>query len=269
MRIDRLRRGLFGLLLAGFCSSTLAAGEPAVTRYFNRPDAFVDATARRMAEAVDAGDINAALGAARALPAGLNATGSDGETVLLMAVERTDAAMVKALLQAGANPNGTPYRAPLGLAVRAYDLSLLKTLLAHGADPNGRFGDSPALGIAALNNLPDVAELLLRAKARIDEPDEEGASPACIAAASDHWTMVDRLLAHGASIWATENGGLTLGQLAASATLRADVPEGQARDRVIARLRGANYPWPPARPKEIRELRKAGRWPPPGVAKPF
>ena len=267
MRIDRLRRGLLGLLLASFCSSTLAVGDPAVSRYFNLPEAFVDATAWRMAEAVDAGDIPAALAAARALPAGLNATGRDGETVLLMAVERTNAAMVNALLQAGANPNGAPYRAPLGLAVRAYDVSLLKTLLAHGADPNGRFGDSPALGIAALNNLPEVAELLLQAKARIDEPDEEGASPASIAAAADHWMLVERLLAHGASIWATENGGLTLGQLAASSILRADAPEGQARDRVIARLRQANYPWPPARPKEIRELRKAGLWPPVGAQK--
>ena len=251
------------LVIAGFYMALGGAmhGGPAMCSQFS-PDAFTDVAARRFAEAVVAGDTRTALLAGQAAPGGVNAVGRDGETALLLAVDRLDEPMVAALLRAGANPNGGPDRAPLHEAVKAYDFSILRRLLGAGADPNGRLGGEPALYEAALIGATEAARLLLDAGARVDGPNSIGRTPAMVAAAADHWRMVGFLVDRGASIWVAVGAGSTIASFAARSALRPDSEEGQACAAVVTRLRSAGYPWPPPSPTEIRALRDSGKWPP-------
>ena len=127
------------------------------------PDSFADPAARRMAHAVERGDVAQALEAARSAPDGVNARGPDGETPLLLAVDKFDAPMVTALLRAGADPNGAPDAAPIHQAVKGREMTIAALLLKAGADPNGTMGGEPALYETALLGALEPADLLLRA----------------------------------------------------------------------------------------------------------
>ena len=226
------------------------------------PNGFDDPSARVMAQAVDRGDVARALAAARTVAGGVNAHGQNGETALLLATDRFDVPMVAALLQAGADPNGAPDTAPLHQAVKGYDMAVTKLLLKAGANPDGTMGGEPALYEAALLGATEPAKLLLEAGAQVNLQDEVGNTAALVAAAAEHWTMVAFLLDHGATIWSTDTGGVTIGGLADRSRLRRDSPEGQALNVVIERLKKAGFPYPPPKASEIRMLVAEKKWPP-------
>ena len=225
-------------------------------------DDFKDPAARQMAQAVVRGDVGHALALSRNVRGGVNAQGADGDTPLFLATVRNDPAMVEALLKAGAHPNGGPGRAPIQEAVKGRDQIVARILLNAGADPNGRSGAEPALFEAALLGEPARAELLLKAGARVDEKDSLGGTAALIAASANNWALVLVFLHHGATPWATNTGGVTIGDFAFSSRLSTAAPEGTAKAEVEELLRRAGVPWPPPAPPQVRALVAAGHWPP-------
>ncbi|MEA1673577.1 ankyrin repeat domain-containing protein [Nitrospirillum sp. BR 11163] len=227
------------------------------------PDRFTDPSARRFAEAVAAGKVDAALAAAHDAPGGVNTVGRDGATGLLMAVERHNLAMVDALLKAGANPDGAPDRAPLHLAVSVRDLTMVKRLLAAHADPNATMGTETPLYMAGVMGEIPAAQALLDAGADINKADEVGKTPILAAAAADNWQTVAFLLDHDVSLWADADG-MTVAQFAQNSRILPNNPNGEALPRVIERFRAAGYPWPPPNVAQVRALKEEGKWPPPG-----
>jgi ankyrin repeat protein len=187
---------------------------------------------------------------------------ADGETALLLAVRQADASRVEALLKGGADANGAPDHAPLALAARSRDVQMLRLLLAAGADPNGRLGGETAVHVAALMGNEPALEVLFAAKAQLDDANAIGTTPSIAAAAAENWHVVLWLLQHGATPWAANQAGLTLGGYAGRSRLLADSAEGRARDQVIALLRAAGLPWPAPTPPQVRAARAAGTWPP-------
>jgi hypothetical protein len=222
---------------------------------------FPDPAGQHLIALVIEGKIDAALAAAKTVPGGINAAGTNGLTPLMTAVLRLDQPMVEALLAAGVNPNGDVKQVPLHMAVRARDLTIARTLLAGGADPNGLPGSEPPLMEAATVNYFEAAELLLTAGARADAPNELGETAAMSAAAAHHIGMTNYLLDRGASIWAASQVGFTVAGFAASVCERAGSVDDDCR-RISSRIKAAGYPWPAPSPKEVRKLMDEGKWPP-------
>lgn len=225
------------------------------------PEQFGDPAARRFAEAVAAGDVRVALEAATEAPGGVNSVGADGVTGLLMAVERRDHAMVRALLQAGAAPNGAPQRAPLHKAVGTGDAAMVTLLLQAGADPDATMGSESALHNAARMGDVALVRALINAGASIDHADEIGGTPILAAASTDHWQAVLVLLEQGADLWRDLNG-ITVADLAVDSRIQPNNPDGQALPILVARIKAAGYPWPPPSVAAVRALKREGQWPP-------
>lgn len=216
---------------------------------------------RGFIRAVAEGHLGDALAQAAKLPDGVNVTGTGGETALLVAVSGLDRFMVSGLLKAGANPDGGTANAPLAVAVRAKDLTVAKLLIAGGADPDGRSGSRTALHEAAMMGAQPAIDLLLSSGANINSTDGVGGTPILMAAGADHWTAVDLLLDHGASVWAHSTSGLTLGLYATSSRLLPTSDEGKALALVITKLKGRRFPWPPPTPEAVLQAVANHTWP--------
>ncbi|KAB7648271.1 ankyrin repeat domain-containing protein [Polymorphobacter fuscus] len=225
-------------------------------------EAFASADDRAVIRAVASGDVAAAIAAAKGPPSRVNAVGSAGETPLLIAVERGDVAMVKALLAAGANPDGGPDRTPLHPATRADDMRMLDALLQAGADPSRTHGGETPLYEAALIGAVPAIERLVAAGAKVEAGNSIGMTPALTAAGADHWAAVAVLLEKGASPWTVPPSGHSVASFANTSRVDRSGADGVALAGVVARLKGAGYPWPPPSPPEIRKLRGQGQWPP-------
>jgi thioredoxin-related protein len=121
--------------------------------------------------------------------------GAEGETPLMLAVQRRHINAVNALLAAGADPDNTNRlgESSQHLAAAA-DAGTLETLLAAGANPNARdAGGVTPLMLAAAAGRSDNIELLRGAGARLDMKDYQGASVADWALRGGHEQLAKRL----------------------------------------------------------------------------
>ena len=228
---------------------------------------FPDPVAQHFFSLIILGDMEAAFAEAPQVPGGINAVGKNGLTPLMAAARYQDLPTVKALLKAGANPNGAPCRVPLnsmsGSEVWEWPRSLViaSALIDAGADPNGLPGCQPPLVSAAIVGNRKATELLLKAGAKIDQPDTDGETAATTAMLMGEGRLVLYLLDHGASLWSASKFGITIaGEVNSDGRVR---PRERAiNGEIVARLKAAHYPWPPPSRAEVEKLMKAGKWPP-------
>ena len=128
------------------------------------------------------------------------------------------------------------------------------------ASPREPAGGDLAYAVAARRY--DETRRLLEAGANPEDPDDTGDTPLLNATASDQFRMANLLLDFGANPFATDSLGFTPGIYTNESRVRPGTPEGQARSRLIQRLRAAGYPWPPPNAPEVMRLRAEGEWPP-------
>lgn len=122
-------------------------------------------------------------------------------------------------------------------------------------------GSSP-LANAVVNKRPDAVQQLLASGESPDSVDERGTTALVLAAATDQFVIANMLVDQNANIWAASKLGYTAAIYANTSHIPDDSEEGQARLRLIERLKAAGYPWPPPWPDDVMELRSAGQWPP-------
>lgn len=223
--------------------------------------------AQALAEATAAGDVSRVQTLAPQTQGGVNVSGSNGETPLLIAVLRTDRSMVTALLNMGADPSGRPDQAPLAVAVRAKDPWFAEILLRAGADPNGRIDGRPAVWQAAVAERLDMIDRLAAAGADLDSPDGTGDAASIAAVKADLFAVALHLLERGSSPSVANRKGQTLGFWVEQSNIRPDSATGAAGQALVARLSAAGA-WPPLDPPTVRALQAAGRWPPASSSQP-
>jgi len=226
---------------------------------------FPDQRERQFMRLVLEGDVDAVLAEAKTVPGGVNATGTEGLTPLMIAVRHLDMPMVKALLKAGAKPDGAKWWVPLASAVRAYDLDYARTLLAAGANPDGLSSARLPLAEAAMIDYRDGVDLLLKSGAHVDAKDDGGETAVITTAASGQIDMVNYLLDRGASIWTATRLGHTVANLGGETCMHLAINDPKVHadcQRLLDRLHAAHYPWPPPKAAEMERLVKEGKWPP-------
>src|SRR5262245_41997837 len=87
----------------------------------------------------------------------------------------------------------------LGEAVKSHNQATAKSLITQGVEWNATQPDgATALHWAAQWNDLDTAELLLKARAKVDVSNDYGATPLWLATLNGSATFVERLLAAGA-----------------------------------------------------------------------
>ena len=124
-------------------------------------------------------------------------------TPLYFAAFMGEPTAVQVLLEYDADSNLQDIRGrtPLG---RALDygsegkVDVVRRLLEHGADPNIRTNHTTPLHHASCRGFLEVARLLLRYGAKVDEKDENGKTPLQMVASSGHEEMTKLLIEHGA-----------------------------------------------------------------------
>jgi len=106
-----------------------------------------------------------------------NVVDSNGDSPLVLALDKKNKTMVQALVSVGAQVKG-PIQYYLLLAVSNNDLEMVRLCLELGVDPNtkDRYGQT-VLGNALYNGNKDVVRLLVAAGANINEKDSSGYSP--------------------------------------------------------------------------------------------
>ena len=183
-------RRFCGLLIA---CGTLAAGA-----------SLVDAAKR--------GDL-AAVRAAIAAKADLNAADADGSTALHWAAHSENVELTNLLLASGARANvASRYKiTPLNLAAEAGNAAIIERLLDAGADPNSvSEEDQTPLMTAALNGKTDAIRVLIRRGAKVNLAESfKGQTALMFAAGEGNTGAAEILLEFGADLKAKSKGGYT------------------------------------------------------------
>lgn len=143
--------------------------------------------------------------------ADVQATGTDGMTMLQFAVrqERSDA--TAALLAAGADPNRTGYRGGTALESAVEQPDLVTVLLKAGADPDvpNAVTGMTVLAQSCLAATPGSFDLLLQAGADVTIANNNGDSALHTCARTNQGAEVLRLLERGADPEARTSTGAT------------------------------------------------------------
>ena len=113
----------------------------------------------------------------------------------------------------------------------------------------------------ANKNLAEL-ERLIKEGVDVDITDNRGQAPILLAAVTDQFQMVDRLIDAGANIWAFETLGYNVGIYTSTSHVSSSSVEGIARERVIEKLKARGFPWPPPFPDKTLEMVNRNDWPP-------
>lgn len=149
----------------------------------------------------------------------------DRERALMKAVGQGRSKEVSSLLRSkiGLEFTGKDGNSPLILAARKGHVEIVKLLLDHGANPNARFRCAgPALVSAASDGKAQVVRFLLERGVNVNARDCEQETALMSAARRGHGAVVELLLKKGANLNAVNAGGQNALMLAAS-TGREDV----------------------------------------------
>ncbi|MCS3635900.1 ankyrin repeat protein [Salinibacter ruber] len=126
----------------------------------------------------------------------------NGKTPLAAAAGKGHSGIVEALLEAGADLSASTERVgpPLGFAVHGGDRKSIELLLGAGADPNCRVTDQnyTLLSYTAVEDEPQLTELLLEEGADPDLVDSDGLTALAYTALSGAANVAQRLLDAGA-----------------------------------------------------------------------
>jgi ankyrin repeat protein len=129
--------------------------------------------------------------------ADVNAEAQFQTTALGRAIVNNHPSIVNILLTSGAKiyPDFLSHAAIVGI-----DLRIARSLLRHGADPNAKnkISGQTAIHMAAFQGRPDVARLLIRARAYINIRDKHGHGPLSCAIIRDRKELFLLLLKSGA-----------------------------------------------------------------------
>lgn len=142
----------------------------------------------------------------------VNAAQADGMTALHWAVRHSDADTVRSLLVAGANPKAENRYGltPLALACTNGHADIVRQLLDAGADPNATLrGGETALMTAARTGRAEVVKALLERGASADARLPQGQTALMWAAADGHAGVVETLIAAGADFRTPLSSGFT------------------------------------------------------------
>lgn len=144
------------------------------------------------------------------------ASGRDAE--LIAAAGRSDLKAIESLLKEGANANTRDVLSmrPIIHAARNGSVEIVRMLLDKGADPNVKCQGFTPLGTAALNGYHHVADLLIKAGARLDTKGDNGFTPLMNAALMNHERTVEVLLRNNPDMELTNREGMTALSIAAS-----------------------------------------------------
>ena len=123
----------------------------------------------------------------------------------------------------------------------------------------------PMLGAVMHSETDEVRRLAERGIGLDERYPANQSTPMIMASGSDQWPVVEILVDHGADIWAHDEFGVTMAQMAVTSRILPGSKEDAARLRVIEKLKARSYPFPPPNSNEILALDKAGQWPPHGV----
>jgi ankyrin repeat protein len=130
-------------------------------------------------------------------------------TMLLWAIDRNSAEIIRLLLDKGADPNqGAPHDAPLMATVVRRNLEAVRALLDAGAEVDVKaYGDETPLIAAAKCGLDDIVKILVERGADVNAQLRGGNTALHLAAEQGHANIVLYLMEKGANP-ATTNGNL-------------------------------------------------------------
>lgn len=120
----------------------------------------------------------------------------------------------------------------------------------------------PMLGAVMHSETEEVLRLAKQGIGLDERYPANQATPMIMASGSDQWPVVEILVDHGANIWAHDQFGTTMAQMAVTSRILPGSNEDKARLRVIEKLKARGYPFPPPNSEQILALEKGGKWPP-------
>jgi ankyrin repeat protein len=135
---------------------------------------------------------------------------ADGNTALILAVEKNDNALVEALIRAGANLDIKNKRGNCAilLATRQQNLIIVQLLLDAGANVNARGPEGDcALLLATEDQNVRILQMLLTAKIDINAQNRQGDTALMLAIAKNNIEMVQALVHAGAHLNTRNNQG--------------------------------------------------------------
>lgn len=109
---------------------------------------------------------------------------------------------------------------------------------------------------------PAAVQVALAARRGLEQRDESGTTPLLKALASAQFVIAEMIVDGGGDIWAVDEFGLTAGHFLQANPWPPGSIEGDAKQRVIGKLKARGFPYPPPPQEEVQRLVAEGRWPP-------
>lgn len=105
---------------------------------------------------------------------------------------------------------------------------------------------------------------LIASGANLEERKSDGSTPLLLAVESDQFEIAEALIDAGADIWATSEFGDSVGWATEKSRLGPG-RDGDARRRVLIKLRARGFPFPAQHRSVVLRQIQAGAWPPKAV----